>query len=184
MTYLERIQHLLVGFVNLDGASEEDRLWNTWHERSTVKTFDLDSLLRSDVRMGFKARAIIVLLAPDLRTLPFRWDDHDHQHPNYVSSDRRLVKNFPQELRGLVGELVCHNVEHALDQQDEKVRTALFGYNSLILQFLAMLPEDDDLADRLFSRYQKSGSGLRTNRCENASSPKQREAGSFAGAGM
>jgi hypothetical protein len=154
MKYLARIRQLLTGIVNAVRPSEEDRLWNAWFNLDKKREpRDLQLLLASDVRKEFKARALIVLLAPDLRVLPFRWDDTDHSLRNYLFLRWLEVKAFPQELVSFAGELVCQNIDYALGQQDRDIHGALFEYNKLILQFLAVLPEDDDLAQRLFSRY-------------------------------
>lgn len=155
MKYVARIRQLLAGLARAVHPSEEDRLWNAWLDLNKNRELrDLQSLLTSDVRKEFKARALIVLLAPDLKVLPFRWDDKDHSLRNYLFLRWLEVKAFPQDLVSFAGELVCQNIDYAIGQQDERVRESLFEYNKLILQFLAVLPEDDRLAQRLFSRYQ------------------------------
>ena len=157
MKYVARIRQLLAGLANAVRPSESDRLWNAWLDLNLDEEReprDLHPLLASDVRKEFKARAIIVLLAPDLKLLPFRWDDKDSSLRNYLCLGWLNIKAIPQELVSFAGELVCQNIDYALGEKDEKVRGSLFEYNKLILQFLAVLPEDDDLANRLFSRYQ------------------------------
>ncbi len=154
MKYLARINQLLVGLSSAARRNEDDRNWNAWlNLDKRRKPRDLQPLLASDVRKEFKARALIVLLAPDLQILPFRWTDEDSLR-NYMFLPWLQVKDFPQDLVTFAGELVCLNVDYALGEKDEKVRGALFEYNKLILQFLAVLPEDGDLAQRLFDRYQ------------------------------
>lgn len=157
MKYSDRIIQLLTRFVNVVYPSEEDRLWNAWLDIDKIREpcDDLQSILTSDVRKEFKARALIVLLAPDLRVLPFRWDDVDNSIcRNYLNLCWLKVKAFPPELMSFAGELVCQNIDYAHSQKDRNVRRALFEYNKLILQFLAVIPEDDELANQLFSRYQ------------------------------
>lgn len=134
--------------------SEENRLWNAWLDLQKREPRDLRQLLTSDVRTEFKARALIVLLAPDLHVLPFRWDDTDRSSRNYLFLRGLEVKTFPPELLSFAGELLVQNIDHARASEEDGVRHALVEYNDLILQFLAVLPEDDDLANRLFSRFQ------------------------------
>lgn len=141
----------LVGSV---GQSEEDRLWGAWLDLGKKKEpLDLIHLLTLDVRKEFKVRALTVLLTPDLRTLPFRWDDTSDYLRNYLSMSRLKVEIFPQELVHFAGELVCQNIDCVIGKQDEKLLNTLFQYNKLILQFLEVLPEEDLLAERLFLRY-------------------------------
>lgn len=155
MKYIARIRQLLAGLANAVRPSEEDRLWNAWLDlKKKREPRDLQLLLTSDVRKEFKARALIVLLAPDLQVLPFRWDDKDHSLRNYLFLGCLEIKTFPQDLVVFAGELVCQNIDYTLEQKNERARESLFEYNKLILQFLAVLPEDNDLAQRLFSRYQ------------------------------
>ena len=155
MNYLNEIIHITTRHVKGVDPAEEDRLWKAWLDLGPKKgPSDLQALLTSDVRKEFKARALIVLLALDLKVLPFRWDDKDHSRPDYLSSDWPRFETIPEELMRFAGELVCLNADCALEQQDERVRESLLKYNNLILQFLAVLPEEDDLANELFNRYQ------------------------------
>lgn len=154
MKYADHIRQSLTGLVDTAKTSEEERLWNAWLDLNKKREpCDLRSLITSNVRKEFKVRALIVLLAPELKVLPFRWDD-THSLQNYLHSRWLKVKAFPKDLVSFAGELVCQNIDYALGEKDEKVREALFAYNKLILQFLTVLPEDDKLAQQLFSRYQ------------------------------
>ena len=155
MKYIAQIRELLARLTNAVRPDEETRLWNAWLDLGNKKeSRDLQSLLASDLRKEFKIRALVVLLAPDLRALPFRWDDTQHSLQNYLFLDWVNVKILPQELVRLAGELICQNIDYVLGEKEEKIMEALAKYNNLILQFLAMLPEDDELSTRLFSRYQ------------------------------
>ncbi len=155
MKYVARIRQLFTKLIQTINPSEENRLWNAWLDLKKPREWrDLQQLLVSDLRREFKARALVVLLAPDLQTLPFRWDDTRHSLRNYLSLRWLEVRVFPPDLVNFAGELVCQNIDYVLGESDEELRNALFEYNRLILQFLELLPEDDELANRLFSRYE------------------------------
>jgi hypothetical protein len=154
MKYLVWIHQFLSRFSSTVHPDEENRIWNAWLDlKNTRESSDLTILLKSDVRQEFKFRVLIVLLAPDLNVLPFRWDDKDRLR-NYLSLHLINVQTLSQDLVDFTGELVCQNIDYVLAKKDAKLYEALFIYNSLILQFLAVLPEDNDLAERLFRRYQ------------------------------
>lgn len=155
MGYKEDINELLRKF-EMEVGEKDDCLWNRWiNLAGGWYTGGFNTLLGFDVRNSFKARAIIALLAPDLKILPFRCVNSD-QSQNYLYCSGKL-ESFPKEFARFGGELICLNIDYLRDREiTDEVRDALFIYNRFIIKFLTILPEDDNLASRLFRLYQSS----------------------------
>lgn len=142
------------GVPDCDMAGQQ-RTWTGWLGLKQREISDLRELLRSDVRDVFKARAIAILLAPDLRLVPFAWSDKTSLS-NYVSVGSGFsLADLLLPLRTFTLSLLEINIDTALTPNAvDEIRRTLFSYNRYILQALALLPEDDPAAVRLFERYQ------------------------------
>lgn len=154
MDYAFCINQILARLASTKQSGEEDRLWNAWLDLKEQEPRDLQTLLNSEIRKEFKARALVVLLAPDLGVLPFRWYEQSSLQ-DYLSGDWIEWKNLTLELVTFAGELVCQNIDYVTKQQDLDSRFGLLReYNKVIIDLLTALPEEDDVAIRLFSYYQ------------------------------
>lgn len=167
MDYKESINDLLRKF-EFETSEKDNCLWNSWVDLAKEGEFSalLHTLLRSGARNSFKAKAIIVLLAPDLQILPFRCFNKDQSQNYLYYSGSFELESFPKEFVRFGGELICLNIDYLTRDREitEEVRNALFVYNRFIIKFLTVLPEDDNLASRLFRLYQSSISLLYNHR--------------------
>ena len=154
MKYLESILSLFRSLKGKSTSGKEDRLWDDWLKLKKREPRDLKELLNSDVRDEFKARALIILLAPDLQMLPFRWGHTPTSQRHYLFLDWINVSSLNQNLLNFVAELVCQNMDYAISSTNTYVRTAHFKYQEFILPLLSALSEESDLASQLFTRYQ------------------------------
>jgi hypothetical protein len=135
----------------------QDSTWDEWLEMNPPwkrVCRDLVELLRIDVSNNFKARAIVILLAPALKFSPFEWNSEDELDRNYLGNDRIDCTSLPQQLQLFIAQLLLVNVDAVISTGfNEKLYDTLFAYNRGILQMLAILPEDEPLAGELFKRY-------------------------------
>lgn len=158
MNYKEGINELLKKF-EMETDEKDNCVWNSWVDFAKEWGGNcFHTLLNSDGRSPFKARAIIVLLAPDLQILPFRCVNNDQFKDYLYYSGSFELESFPKEFVRFGGELICLNIDYLIRDREitDEVRSALFIYNRFIIKFLTILPEDDDLASRLFRLYQSS----------------------------
>lgn len=160
-TYKDSVLKLFVKTFNLtpENVSSQDIIWRQWlglGRGGVREPNDLIEIANSDKALAFRARAITILLLPDLRFSPFMWVDNSGiKGWNYLFLYKKInVSTFPDQLKRFIGELVCLNVDAvtATDYND-KLYNSIFGYNKYILQMLAILSEKDHLAERLFNRY-------------------------------
>ncbi|MBI2065173.1 MAG: hypothetical protein HYT62_03925 [Candidatus Yanofskybacteria bacterium] len=141
------------------GLTRNDKVWKSWLDLKKQEWRDLVALLGSDIRKEFKMRAIAVLLVPHRSCLPFEWRD-DSSLENllflYGNDDLFEVSELSEELRAFAMELVYRCAREVLRvlRHNEKVYYSLFYYNRYILDFLKILPENDPMAEKLFSVYQ------------------------------
>lgn len=129
--------------------------WEIWLEFKQRDFSDLRELVKADVKDVFKARAIAILLVPDLKLAPFVWRDKTSLN-TYVGVGRGFaLANLSPQLQKFVIALLEINIDVALvPNAGENIRQTLSSYNRYILQALAMLPANDPTAARLFERYQ------------------------------
>lgn len=157
--YRAQIRNLFLQVFGLAPAqfSETNFTWAQWLGLNSPRKReprDLIDLVLSDVKDPFKARALTILLVPALRFSPFLWDGEDNLDWNYLCTDKIDPASFSKELLQFFGELLKINVDAVLSTEfNEKLFNTLCTYNRCILQMLAILPEDDPLADELFKRY-------------------------------
>ena len=92
----------------LAGPNGQDGLWRKWAEGKPDEPRLLLDLLKADVDDGFKARALLVLLVPDLHLVaPFAyWGTVNPTYRNYVSLTRVELGELSPTLTRFVGELV------------------------------------------------------------------------------
>src|SRR3989344_4496988 len=67
---------------------EQDKTWSEWlnlKDGRVQEPRDLCALVKSDLALAFRARAIVILLLPDLKFSPFEWkDDSRIEDWNYL----------------------------------------------------------------------------------------------------
>ncbi len=127
---------------------DDDYVWDQWLNLEKERTGGIRGFLASDVRDTFKARVIAISLAPENGFMPFTW------YEKYISLwDNITLSDFSSELQGFVFKLIRLSVDEVSNSGDEDLRKTLSFYNKIILQGLALLPEDDPMAKELFSRY-------------------------------
>ena len=140
--------------------------WEEWLVLEKRDHTDLFDLVRSPIGSAFKARAITILLAPHLQSIPFSWPDRAESR-GYVNYLYRGTQTFPPcrievahlspTLRLYMGELICLNVDFVREYHDDEcIYDSYFGYNRYIVQFLGILTEAGELAHELFKRFEVS----------------------------
>lgn len=133
-----------------------DKQWNAWlNLKKEREPKDLHELLASSVRGEFKMRAITVLLSPDLKSLPFKWNGEKNSSlRNYLFISFKL-NDLSNELFRFTGKLICENIDYCIkNKKDSEIYKSMFVYNRIIIEFLSLLPAEDELAKNLFARYQ------------------------------
>lgn len=149
-------------------SSEDDKAWKTWVDLKPRNEKDLIDLLSFDVRVEFKRRAIFLLLVPLNGFNKFYWKgdlgkfNHDPSFLKLISSPAELdyaadlVFDFCSELKfkhigkSKVSVFGGDGVTFYVPVM-EKYHTPLSFYNSCILEFLSLLPEEK--ARKLFSLF-------------------------------
>jgi hypothetical protein len=156
MKYESIITNLFNKFFKITFNKKEEEIWNAWLNLKKRECRDLKDLLDLEVRLEFKARALTILLSPDTHALPFRWDYTENSLSNYLFLNWIKVKEISPNLWGFMGELIYQNVEYCWNNlNNEKMQEVLFFYNNTFIPgLLSVLPEDGDLADTLFKRFQ------------------------------
>jgi hypothetical protein len=157
--YGETVRNLFREAFNLSDPAieaEQNRLWEKWlnvNAPGEREPRDLLDLLREDIKDSFKARALAILLTPDLRYSPFTWREK-HSLKNYLFMTDLEIAKFSAPLKLFLIRLICLNVDRVLESDyDEKLSRTLFTFNKLILNLLADLDENDPYAQELFDRY-------------------------------
>ncbi len=155
MSALPSLQRLHDYFKSLftDAGGEAWEKWVNLKPRDDWRR--LAALIESDVRDEFKIRAIAILLAPYCGVLPFTWRDEDAASNLLFLRDRRPVKveKLSEHLWIVTAELILLYMAIAKEFSVEPLRNTrqtLDVYNLYIIDFLAILPEEDGLAARLF----------------------------------
>jgi len=146
---------ILKSITNAIIGDPDDKQWNEWlNLKKEREPKDLHELIKSNVRAEFKMRAITVLLSPDLKSLPFKWNgDKNSTLRNYLFI--LFDEEISNDLFRFTGDLVCKNIDYCIKyKKDTEVYRSMFAYNRIILKFLSMLPEEDELSKNLFARYQ------------------------------
>ena len=138
-----------------DTSTPEDQVWTQYMGKKRDWR-ELVALAGSqDVQPTFQQRAIEVLLAPDIKQLPFPVNV-DTGLNNYTSVSNHWTENITDEQASFVAERIPGYIQQAgqVIQRDEHnygARDALFTYNGLIPRLLAKLPPEQ--AERLFKSF-------------------------------
>lgn len=151
----QRIAGALNRLRGKDTPTPEDQIWEQymgkrrdWRELAALVT-------DGQVQLEYQQRAIEVLLAPDIRRLPFPVNVDTALHTyTHVSND--WVGNITEAQAGFIAERIPEYIQQAgqaiqRDKHDYGARDALFIYNGLIPRLLGkLLPEQ---AERLFENF-------------------------------
>ncbi len=153
---LESVRYFLSAHCKL----RRHQVWKAWLNLGNQEWRDLVKLIRSEVAEEFKKRAIAILLVPEMGSLPFEWQDRDIRVRNYLflkgHEDLFKVSELPPTLRDFTSELVWRCALEVMRKwhADKEIYVSLNYYNSYIIDFLKILPEDDPTAEKLFAVYQ------------------------------
>lgn len=139
-------------------CSETERAWKEWVNFKDREFRDLKGLIEDpEIHAAFKARALLILLTPERRSIPFYWggDRILGQYSGHTgfSGDLGVKHTFlTEDLYAFLAELVEIFYKHVLGRRDpEKNYSLLKGYNYLVVDLLQFL--HDDVAERLFSLF-------------------------------
>lgn len=140
--------------------SESHAAWADWlnlEPLSSLQSRLLKLLDQEVVRLEFRLRALILLTAVDLAELPKELLPSETKGTprNFLTSSlmETLRKNLT--LTPYLGELIClhRQIENYQIWSSERGLEALATYNHYIIELLALLPENDELAEKLFSLF-------------------------------
>jgi hypothetical protein len=155
-TYGEWIVPVLKGVIDTNKKNKEERQWEKWvrltpHIGVGSATLLQEVLGEPVFRAPFLARAIVVLLAPNLASLPFYWDKPDD---NYAWAWKRdeTVKKIPKELIRFTAELISKSMEYTGPSGESYTL-----YQTLVPDLLAVLAQNEKVAARLFAQYNLVG---------------------------
>lgn len=138
-----------------NAPTPEDQVW----EQYMGKRRDWRELVilagDEQVQPEFRHRAIEVLLAPDIRRLPFPVSVHTGPH-NYTGLSYHWAESITEEQAVFIAERIPEYIQQAgqtiqRDEHDYGAVEALFNYNGMIPRLLAKLPPEQ--AERLFESF-------------------------------
>lgn len=130
--------------------SETDKVWQDWVDFKGRELRDLRELIE-DAEIGdeFKARALFLMLTPDLAWCPFYWTNRR----SYVRGHSLKLDGLSPDLLAYVAELVTEFYQHLKDtKRAEDVSQELNTYNYYVLTLVALLP--DEQAENIFSLFE------------------------------
>jgi hypothetical protein len=147
--------------------TEDDKTWEQWVNYKHRETRDLIDLLSSDVRDGFKRRALFLLLVPSSDFSPIFWKGDVGKF--YSGTD--FLKALTPELLGYAADLIaefsvilkpdhCEKPKNVVEgggaitvymQVPDKYHYALHFYNECILSLLMLLPAEQ--GEKLFPLF-------------------------------
>ena len=155
--YKKDVLHIMAETLNISDSdiAKQDNVWDEWLALEKQECGDLAELLKSKVADAFKARALTILLAPEIRFVPFKWigrgDSKDYDYLFF--SDRIVLADLSPQLQEFVFRLLELNIDTVYGSDDEELLKSAVYYNRFIIAGLEILDENDPRADRLFSRY-------------------------------
>ncbi len=155
--YVRTVRRLLKATFCLSGrqVTRQDRIWKEWLALNKRAYLDLQELLSANVNDAFKARALTMLLIPDLELAPFAWENPPALKTYLFLPLEIDFSRFSPPLQRFATSLLETNIETVLASGTDGERGELLSfYNPLILQALAILNENDSQAARLFGCYQ------------------------------
>jgi hypothetical protein len=144
--------------------AEEEGAWKEWVDYKKRETRDLISMLVSDVKDGFKRRALFLLIVPSADFNPIYWKEEIGKFycgydfvktltPDLLSYAVDLIAEFSAILKPLH----CDRPQNFVDggggfrvymSIPDKYHTALRFYNNCILTMIVKLPEEQ--GEKLF----------------------------------
>jgi hypothetical protein len=135
-------------------SKEDEEIWKKWAHFKVRERKDLIALLASEVRDQFKKQALAVSLVPDFQLLPVAWPDRDYAS-NFLSFNKIIEpEELSESLRLFAMQLLQLCVSVARDSEDDTIRSTLYVYNTYVIQFLKILPEDSPEAETVFNCYE------------------------------
>jgi len=127
-------------------SKDDDRAWNEWVDTRTSDSMrELVTLIKSDVRPTFKARALFLLLAYGDAYNPIYWKGGN---TGGAWSELNYMKSLDMDLIRLAAKLVI------AFHEDSKSRPRdgwIVGYEYQMRVLLSLLPEEQ--AEELFAHY-------------------------------
>lgn len=133
---------IVANFLNLneERMREDESIWVEWAQRNNAEGGL--NILYGEVRDAFKARAVVIHFVPCLYLAPFAvWNSTSGRH-------RPSLLGIPEHLLSLALDVIEMGACYV--QSDECQRGES---NDIIREALAILPEDDPRALRLFNLY-------------------------------
>ena len=129
---------------------EDEKYWKYWVDFKNREWRDLYALIASDVRPEFKKRAILILLAPTPKWIPFYFkQEASHKH----WCDRKFILTLTPDLAIYTADLVAHFCGLFLDLgENHKHIKALDFYNHCIINLLPLIPDKN--AEELIELFQ------------------------------
>lgn len=182
-SYAAKVRKLTMKTFGLSDSEmvRQDKIWDRWcQERKMLEGYGDQLVNRQfdeyralwelvnhpNVQESFKARILAILVVPWIKLSPFRYRS-EFPKGNYLKgywlghhSYTLKVKDFSPRLQGFIAQVLEYNFE-AFGWQSAGITkpSSYFSgecveyYNKLILQVLEVLPEESDLALKLFERY-------------------------------
>lgn len=135
-------------------AEDEDATWKDWVDfHGGVIKHDLTSLLNSNIKLGFRARALALLLVPDLSLSPVYMKVRDRLTNFAHLGGESIQKDMPLPLVQLASDILCESLDHltAKGASTEDERRSIRSYQSHLLQVLGILPFEE--GEAAFTRY-------------------------------
>lgn len=122
--------------------------WRKWVDHQERWTENLIALLKADVNIEFKKRALFLLLVPDKKYNPLYWKDKLGK----FYCGQSFLDNLSPELACYAAEVISKFFKNLLLLKDkERYLNALHTYNRGILQLLPQLPKEK--AEDLFKLF-------------------------------
>jgi len=164
---LERMKAFIESFRTKWFPTDDDKTWKEWVDYKERETRDLIGLFGSNVRDGFKRRAIFLLLVPEKELNPIYWTEEVGK----FYSKPEFLKVLNPDLLGYATELIvefctmlkpahCDKSKYYRSVGDgfniymtvpDKYHDALCFYNDCILLLLTILPEEQ--CERIFPLF-------------------------------
>jgi len=128
-------------------SEESERVWEEWVDFDKRDWKDLKDLVQDGgVRPEFKARALFIMLTPELSWCPFYWVDHEAFFDRYKGYPGL---GFSFNLSGLSAELLCYVADlikvfyqSVKNRRSEDFVGTMSIYNNYVINLLARLPEE------------------------------------------
>ncbi len=135
---------------------EDEQIWREWVCFKHRDFHALKDLLRADVRNGFKARALFIMLVPTLEWSPFYWSDAATDICLSMTHDK--AESIPDDLVPFYAQMVitfCDAIGGFSPMGDgprnARAQDAYLAYNRHLLLLLGRAPEA--MREDIFTRY-------------------------------